>query len=350
MVAIPSRIKIVLLLLNLISLVLCAASCSESDRLDGASVSDQSASFPAANVFRILYVDSYNTDYAWVREVSKGINAVLDERIPDPSSYELRVMHMDTKNHRKTKEIEAAALLVKSEIDAWEPDVVICSDDNAVEYVIVKYYLNTDVPVIFCGVNWDCSHYGLPASNVTGILEVYLVPQLLEILEPYCKGMDIGFIASDTPLEARNAVNVAQYFNLDMNVRLASSLEDFKQAYVDLQEQCDVLLMYEIQSIEGYDEQNVCSFIMQNTRIPTGSPLGFLAPYVLVACATSGEEHGRWAASKAVDVLEGTPVSSIPVEQNKNAIIYLNMSLAKRLNIVFPMKLINRAIFVEELP
>ena len=58
---------------------------------------------------------------------------------------------------------------------------MIASDDNAQKYLVVPYLKGTQVPVIFNGVNWDASAYGFPTSNVTGMIEVELPDQLVEI-------------------------------------------------------------------------------------------------------------------------------------------------------------------------
>ncbi len=73
-------------------------------------------------------------------------------------------------------------------IDSWQPDVVIASDDNASKYLIAPYYKGGDLPFVFCGLNWDASVYGFPAKNVTGMVEVAQIPQLLEVLKRHAKG------------------------------------------------------------------------------------------------------------------------------------------------------------------
>jgi len=73
-----------------------------------------------------------------------------------------------------------------------------------------------------------------------------------------------------------------------------------------------------------------------------------MAPFVLITFATHPEEQGRWAATTALKILSGTPPSQIPVVTNKAARVILNMRLAKKLGIRFPMELIDRAAFATE--
>ena len=51
----------------------------------------------------------------------------------------------------------------------------------------------------------------------------------------------------------------------------------------------------------------------------------------------------------ALRILKGERPEEIPLVTNKNAKIILNMKLAKKLEITFPMDLIENAIFLEEI-
>ena len=116
-----------------------------------------------------------------------------------------------TEEHKKQSALEA-----KEIIDSWKPDVVICSDDNASKYLIVPYFKNTELPFVFCGVNWDASDYGFPCSNVTGMLEVFLVQPGLDIIKPHVKGNRIGFLSNNRLSEHKNAKYIRDIFGLDL--------------------------------------------------------------------------------------------------------------------------------------
>jgi hypothetical protein len=65
---------------------------------------------------------------------------------------------------------------------------------NASKYLIVPHYKGTDLPFVFCGVNWETSTYGFPCKNVTGMIEVNQVKDINSNLRRYAKGDRIGFI------------------------------------------------------------------------------------------------------------------------------------------------------------
>jgi len=306
---------------------------------------------------KVLYVDSYHPEYVWVQEIMRGINSVFNIKTENGKSFNdtgcaycLKVVHMDTKRNKTEAYIQNAARKVKTIIDKWQPDVIIASDDNASKYVIVPYLKDSKIPVVFCGVNWDCSVYGFPVNNITGMVEVTLVSQVIDILDDYAAGKRIGYIASNNITEEKNTSNIKKFFNLDLNIQLCNTVAEFKEKYNLLQEQTDIVLLSEVQSLKGFDSDDVIRFIQKNTRVPTGGLFTFLAPLVLVTCAATGVEQGEWAAQTALEILNGTSPADIPVVKNKKAKIYLNMTLAKNLGIKFPMDLIEHATFVEEEP
>ena len=114
------------------------------------------------------------------------------------TGVELKIIHMDTKRNPSEEFNRAAALRAKEVIESFRPDVVTTSDDNAAQYLIMPYYKDAELPFVFCGLNWDASTYGLPYANVTGMVEVSPIPQILRLLRSYAKGDRIGYLTEDT--------------------------------------------------------------------------------------------------------------------------------------------------------
>jgi len=65
-----------------------------------------------------------------------------------------------------------------------------------------------------------------------------------------------------------------------------------------------------------------------------------MTPFVLISYFKIAEEQGEWAATKAVEILDGLDVSKIPIEQNKKVDINLNFNIAEKLGIKFSEELI----------
>ena len=81
----------------------------------------------------------------------------------------------------------------------------------------------------------------------------------------------------------------------------------------------------------------------ENTRIPTGGWDVWMAENVLVTIANVAEEQGEWTAKTALEILGGKNPADIPIVKNIRGAYYLNMRLAKKLNIFFPLDLIEKS-------
>ena len=138
---------------------------------------------------KVLYVNSYHPGYEWSDGITRSICDVFGARIRrggDIDNSESRVImqvaYMDTKRKSSEAQKIGAGRRVKHLIDSWAPDLVITSDDNAAKYLIVPFFKNAAIPFVFCGINWDCSEYGLPSQNVNGMVDVQLIDQFVHVL------------------------------------------------------------------------------------------------------------------------------------------------------------------------
>jgi len=293
---------------------------------------------------KILYVDSYHESYDWSAGITRGIQSVLNNK----ENIELQIVRMDTKRNPSENHMQSAALNVKGIIETWHPDVVIASDDNASRYLIVPYYKETQLPFVFCGVNWDAGGYGFPLSNVTGMLEVQLVDKIIETLRVYAKGERVALLKGDD----RSARIEARFFEercqVPIDKRFVTTFSEWKHQYLELQTEADMILVGNSASISDWNNTEALQFVMDNTQVPTGNWDSWMAPFALVTFANKAEEQGEWAARTALQILAGTSPSDIPITTNEKATVFLNMKLAKTLGIKFPLELIERATFTTQ--
>ena len=114
---------------------------------------------------RAVYVNSYHEGYGPSDAVMSGIRDRLSA-----GGVRLDVYFLDAK--RKPEGTARRVEQVLAAIGAARPEVLLASDDDAVQSLVVPHFRNGPIPVVFCGVNWDASQYGLPTPTVTGIIEV----------------------------------------------------------------------------------------------------------------------------------------------------------------------------------
>ncbi len=314
------------------------------------------ASPPPASRPLVVYVNSYHRGFAWSDGIARGIyqvfGVVAGRRGFDDSRAKVRFrqIDLDTKRHPDEGFKRQAARRAKEAIDRWRPDLVIVSDDNAVKYLVVPYLKDTDLPVVFCGVNWDASIYGLPCRNVTGMVEISLEDQVVARLLPYARGDRIGFIGPDVLTTRKEAENVKRFLGLDLITYYAKDADDFLRGFDLLQEQSDILLINSDGGLYHDRLADIIPHVQQQAKIPTGAMSNYMKDYALLTIGKVPEEQGEWAANTALAILSGTPPADIPLARNRRMQIYCNMRMAKRLGIVFPVELVEAAFFVEEQP
>lgn len=298
-----------------------------------------------AEQHKILYVDSYHESYPWSAGITRGIESVLSLR----DDVELKIERMDTKRNPSEESKQAAALKIKQFIDSWQPELVIASDDNASKYLIVSYFKGSELPFVFCGINWDASGYGFPAENVTGMIEVQLVDQIISTLQEYSAGQRIAFIKGDDLSARKEADFFEKRFSVQLDKRFVTDFAAWKKQYQALQKEADLILLGNNVSIKGWNAEEALALILKTTAVPTGNWDAWMAPYSLLTLANQPEEQGQWAAVTALKILSGTAPGDIPIVTNQKGKVYLNMALAKKLGIRFPIELIERATFTSEL-
>ncbi|MEW5871340.1 MAG: ABC transporter substrate binding protein [Chloroflexota bacterium] len=288
---------------------------------------------------KILWVDSYHQGNPWNDGIERGIRKILDG-----SEVELRIVHMDTARNTSEGFKQAAGQLALERVQEFEPDVLIASDDNAQKYLVVPYIMNMRLPVVFCGVNWDASIYGYPTTTITGMLEVDPVEPLMRALKDYTRGTQVAYLSGETETQWKVTENYNQrFFDGRMQVHLVKSFDEFKQQFLLIQEQADILITGNYVGIQDWDDAAAQAFIIDNSRIPTGYVDGYMTPLVLITMGKIPEEQGEYAASVALKIIAGAQPSDFPVTTNKQTVLGINLVIAEKLNITFAPSLIKNA-------
>lgn len=280
---------------------------------------------------RILFIDSYHQDYSWAAGIVAGARSILDAE-----GIEMQVYSMDTKRNPDIEYIKASALKAKAKIESWQPDLIIASDDNASKYLIEPYYKNVSLPIVFCGVNWDASIYGYPYSNATGMEEVSLIAPLPKELARYARGNRLGILSGKALSDRKNIQNYIHKAGVVFNKTVfVDSAEQWRKAYLSLQNEVDMLIIENSMSITGWNNKEMHQFILTNTRIPTGTTQKGMIPYVLLGFLQVPEEQGQYAAKTAIRILKGQAPDSIAIVNNQQVNATVNLDLAEKLEIVF---------------
>lgn len=282
---------------------------------------------------KILFIDSYHEGYVWSDGILNGVRGMLEG-----TGVQLEVVRMDTYRNPGDAYAAKAGEAVRDTIFAYEPDVVIAADDNASKFVLVPFFMEADIPFVFCGVNWDAEQYGFPVKNVTGMVEVAPARELIEHLKPYAEGTRIGFIAMDNPTNRREFQHLSRFEGLEFaSEAWAESAEDFKTRFLQIQEEVDILYIDPHGGMWSDEEkQDVQAFVEANTQVPTGTCIEFMAPYALLGFSKVPQEQGEWAGKAALRILGGTSPSEIPLVVNTKGSLTINRRIEQALGIHLP--------------
>lgn len=305
---------------------------------------------------KVLFVNSYHRGYEWSDGIIEGAMEVFGARLKTDGDIDnsqskviLKVINMDTKRNKIEEFKKKAALVAKKIIEDWQPDVVITSDDNAAKYLIVPYFKDSALPFVFSGVGLDASAYGFPTENITGIIEVSFIPEMIETLRKYARGNRIGRLAPDVLTHRKAARHYKEVLNVTLHEDVyVKTFDEWKKAFRDIQQKVDILLIVSHEGLDRWSDEEALELTDAHTIIPTASTLSWMIPYCLLSYSKVPEEHGQWAANAALEILGGKSPEDIPVATNQKAGINLNMHLARKLDIVFPMELIEQATFASE--
>lgn len=295
---------------------------------------------------KVLYINSYHVGYNWSDEIENSIKKNLKN---SDLKIDLKIFRMDSKRNKDINYIKEVSLTAKKIIDEYKPDIVITSDDNAVKYIVVPYLNNTSIPVIFCGINVDAKKYNLSSNNITGMIEVLLLDKPLKFLVNELKAKKISFLSGDY-LSARIMIShYEKILNRKIKKSYVNSIDEFKKEFLKLQESSDIIILENMSSLNNYNkrEAEIIDFVYNNIKKITIGWNHKMKKISNIVFSISANEQAEWVSKKAIEVLKGKKINTIPIAANKNIDVYINTNLGKKIKFVFPFELIDNARLVE---
>jgi ABC-type uncharacterized transport system substrate-binding protein len=260
-----------------------------------------SHSLAAESLPRCLFVSSYHQGYAWSDGVEKGLRDTLEGRC------KLDQVNLDTKRIKDPATIRKKVNALRRQIDYTQPDVIITADDNAAKYLIQPYYIDSDIPFVFCGINWSVKNYGFPASNITGMIEIAPIKPLMEWVTRLVPGTQTAsYIGADTLTEKKNYERyraLGEKMGITVKQNLVPSNEQWKEAYKKAQED-DFVIIGSNAGINDWDAKgNVQTLPALTSRISI-TVHEWMMPYTSLGFTKLPEEQGIWAGQTALAIVE----------------------------------------------
>ncbi|MDF2879870.1 MAG: Diguanylate cyclase/phosphodiesterase domain 2 [Clostridiaceae bacterium] len=279
----------------------------------------------------ILIIHSYNENFIWTRDIMSGINSVIDD---SSKNFNVYIDYMDLKKINNNAYIENFYSLEKSKYKNIKLDVIICSDDGALNYLL-KYRdsIFSKVPVVFCGINSLNSSLANKENLYTGITENISAEDMLKTItffHPELKTLNIlvgstetGKITEDEIKNAYKKMGLhfqCNYF-IDTNVDKAKELIRSSDK--------DTAFLFAGDPITDYLNspkyiRTIKDEFFNTTSIPLYSFWDFDIGYGAVGGKLiSGFNQGKTAGDIALKILNGYSISNIdPVTSDNNKYIF----------------------------
>jgi ABC-type uncharacterized transport system substrate-binding protein len=293
---------------------------------------------------KIIYIDSYHQGYQWSDTEEQGAKDVLKD-----TGADLKFVFMDTNRHPDVPWAEQRAQEIKNQIDNEKPDAIIAADDAAVKYIIQPFFKDAAIPVVFCGVNWDASGYGMPYSNVTGMVEVSSVPELISRMKDYAKGVRIGYIAGDVLTNHKEPTEIKKKFVVEFSgEEFPSTYKDWEKSFLALQAKSDLIFFYSNAGINDWNKDQAVAFLLANAKVPVGTTLDWMMDYAHIGFTKVAQEQGDFAARTVLRVFDGESPANIPIVSNQQGKLMLNMKLANAMGLVFKTAMVKNAVILDQ--
>lgn len=218
------------------------------------------------------------------------------------------------------------------------------SDDNAFKYIIVPFYKDVALPVVFSGLNWDASLYGAPYANTTGMIEISLTNQIIDHLKTYARGNRIGYLSADTETERKNLEYYGKLLNINFDKSyFVKNMAEWESAFLKLQNETDLVIFENNAGILDWNSTTSAIYALANTKVPMGTTNPWIMDYSLLGITKIPEEQGQWQAEAALKILDGTKPSEIPLVRNKRGNLMVNLKIAKELGVIFNSSILKNA-------
>lgn len=333
-----------------------------------------SLGYAADNKRRIFIVSSYHREYLWSQATQQGLAAAmlryayLDNTMQsqelaqhdavESSKAVIKKVWMDTKRKHSDAEIAQATARIVRAIEAFRPDLVLLGDDNAAHY-IGHQLLDTDIPVVFWGINGLPLKYGLvdslerPGHNITGVWQSGYLKESLELLRALVPGAKTFAIIACDSETARPKVKQLQALAREGQLPLqlvdtivTNSFTTFKQRALSAAQKVDAFFVLNHDTLKDDQGQHVDmlavgKWYMETINKPEASHEGqFVKEGMLCTANDSGYNQGYEAFRMAVEILEdGANPATMPPRTPPRGPLMVNRVRAKMLGISLDQKM-----------
>jgi ABC-type uncharacterized transport system substrate-binding protein len=317
---------------------------------------------------RILVVSSYHREYRWSQDTNRGfcdamlkfgyfdnkdqIAAFTKNDAVETSRVVVKKLWMDAKRKSSKSDMEEMSATIYRLAKQFNPDLLLLGDDDAVNYIGSKF-LDSDIPVVFWGVNNTPVKYGLveqadrPGHNVTGVYQSGYYLESLQFLKHIVPTVKTIAVLSDATATGRSHYKQLEYLARRGVLPLklvetvsTNELETWKAKALELQKKVDAFFIAHYAGLK--DEkgnyappEEVARWYREHITIPEAVELRpFVEEGMLCGADDSGYNQAFEAVAIAHDLLsKGMHPATYPTRAPKRGALMVNRHRAAMLGI-----------------
>ncbi|WP_258238546.1 sensor histidine kinase [Arcobacter sp. CECT 8986] len=270
----------------------------------------------------ILLLHSYHKGYKWTDDISSAI----EKEFAPYSNINLTTVYMDTKRVSNKIYYQKLYELYKEEFKTRKFDVIIASDNSALEF-LVEYQkrLFPNIPILFCGINYfdeSILEKNGMKKYVSGVLEQVDLEKNFELISkihPDLKKLIIINDKSTTGLimkedleklfpKYRKKFQIEYIDDMQMNeLQKVVSKTDDKTALL-------FVLLFKDRTGKFFTYKQSLEQIKKLAHVPIYGLWDFYLNYGMIGgLLTSAQAQGEAVSKMAMKVLDGTDISQIPI-------------------------------------
>jgi len=290
-----------------------------------------------------LIVHSYHPEFNWTSKIQE----VLETSFEDESVL-LNTIYMDTKRNSQLGYLDAMVEEVVDFINIDPPQYLILIDDNA--QLVSEYYLNTDIKIIFAGVNASLKTYGYDkAHNVVGILERTPIREFVETMVHVYPSASSFVHVSDDSITSRLIHSQYEMVSWEpfqcLGKYRIESFDSWKRIINSLSG-VDFILLTHYHTVRFNSggkspimpSELVLKWTIENTSIPIIGNWGFFVEdggYFSIA--VPAREQAAYIVNSLSSLLSGLDFSKLSVAKTREYTVYLNACPYYKARLQLPM-------------
>jgi len=304
-------------------LLLCLLAASATAQ-QPQQLSPQQTTKPAAPSAeqRVLVLHSYHPGYQWTDNIQRGAAEALARLVPDAHVF---VEYMDTQRIAPERAFPALRAYFAAKYAALRPQVVLASDDNAVDFLLrYRDELFPGAAVVFCGVGEVEAKQLEQRQGYTGVVERTELTATIDAalkLMPSMRRLALITGASENGETGKRLFRqtMPNYAGRLESVELCGlPFQEVAARLTTLSSDTGILYMGLLRDPNGetmsVDES--LSFIRKAKDLPIFCAWDFVVGRGAVGgVVVSGERQGRIMAEMSARLLRGAPAESLPVQR-----------------------------------